>query len=164
MLRAEVQLQKFLAAEIARELDRIEELGKELFPNARVSVIGSAVQFGEMNGKLVAGQLKSIGVAMIVICVLLVVVFASLGTGFIGMIPNIAPLMAIGGYMGFGNSPLDMMTMTIMPMLLGIAVDDTIHFINHIKFEFEKCGDYHTAIIRSFGTVGKTLAMTTIIL
>jgi uncharacterized protein len=51
-----------------------------------------------------------------------------------------------------------------MPMLLGIAVDDTIHFINHIKYEFEQCGNYGTAVLKSFGTVGKTLAMTTIVL
>jgi hypothetical protein len=80
------------------------------------------------------------------------------------MIPNLMPLVVIGGYMGHFNSPLDMMTMTIMPMLLGIAVDDTIHFINQIKFEFEKCGNYNQAIINAFHTIGKNLAMTTIIL
>jgi uncharacterized protein len=164
MLRAQVQIQKFVSGEIARELDRIEELGGELFPGARVSVVGSAVQFGELNGKVVAGELKSIGVALVIIGFLLILVFASPGTGLIGMIPNLAPLLVIGGFMGYAKSSLDMMTMTIMPMLLGIAVDDTIHFINHIKFEFEQCGNYHTAVIRSFGTVGKTLAMTTIIL
>jgi predicted RND superfamily exporter protein len=91
-------------------------------------------------------------------------VFGSVKTGLIGMIPNVTPLIVIGGYMGYFQSPLDMMTMTIMPMLLGIAVDDTIHFINHIKYEFERCGNYATAILTSFETVGKTLAMTTIIL
>lgn len=49
-------------------------------------------------------------------------------------------------------------------MLLGIAVDDTIHFINHIKYEFENCGNYEESVIRSFEAVGKTLAITTIIL
>jgi predicted RND superfamily exporter protein len=164
MLRAQVQIHKFSAKEIERELAAIETMGNKMFPDARVSVIGTAVQFAELNGKIVTGELKSIGAALIIICILLVLVFTSLGTGIIGMIPNIAPMMVIGGFMGYGNFPLDMMTMTIIPMLLGIAVDDTIHFINHIKFEFERCGSYEDAIIRSFGAVGKTLSMTTIIL
>ena len=126
--------------------------------------MGSAVQFAELNNKIVSGELKSVIWALIIIGVLLVIVFSSAKTGFIGMIPNLMPLVVIGGYMGHFNSPLDMMTMTIMPMLLGIAVDDTIHFINQIKFEFEKCGNYDKAIIAAFHTVGKNLVMTTIIL
>ena len=106
-----------------------------------------------MNKKIVTGELKSLSVALLTIGVLLIVVFGSLKTGLIGMIPNISPLIVLGGYMGYLNSPLDMMTMTIMPMLLGIAVDDTIHFINHIKYEFELRGNYEQAILASFKTV-----------
>lgn len=164
MLRAQIQIKEFNANEIVHELNTIEEIGKERFPGAQISVVGTAVQFAELNKKIVTGELKSIFTALVVIGILLVLVFGSLKTGLIGMIPNITPLIVIGGYMGYFQSPLDMMTMTIMPMLLGIAVDDTIHFINHIKYEFEKCGNYGTAVLKSFGTVGKTLAMTTIIL
>jgi hypothetical protein len=164
MLRAQVRIVKFDANEIAKELSTINRIGRENFPEAEINIVGGAVQFAELNKKIVTGELKSITVALIVIGVLLVLVFGSLKTGLIGMIPNVTPLIVIGGYMGYFNSPLDMMTMTIMPMLLGIAVDDTIHFINHIKYEFEKCGNYDQAILKSFKTVGKTLAMTTIIL
>jgi len=164
MLRAQVRIKKFNANEIVRELKTIKEIGRERLPGANVSIVGSAVQFAELNKKIVTGELNSISMALVIISVLLVLVFGSLKTGLIGMIPNVSPLIVIGGYMGYFNSPLDMMTMTIMPMLLGIAVDDTIHFINHIKYEFEKCGNYESAILKSFRTVGKTLAMTTIIL
>jgi uncharacterized protein len=164
MLRAQVQVRWFDAEEVVYELGKIRELGAKLFPGAQVATIGSAVQFAELNGKIVSGELKSLMAALIIIGILLVLVFGSLRTGLIGMIPNVVPLAVLGGFMGHCNFYLDMMTMTIMPMLLGIAVDDTIHFINHIKYEFEKCGNYRTAILRSFGTVGKTLAMTTVIL
>lgn len=66
--------------------------------------------------------------------------------------------------MGYFHLSLDMMTMTVLPMLLGIAVDDTIHFINHIKYEFEMHNNYEKAIINSFKSIGITLTMTTIIL
>ena len=164
MLRAQVQVMKFESNEIVRELDIIKKIGKESFQGADVNYVGSAVQFAELNKKIVTGELKSIIWAFIIIGILLIFVFGSFKTGLIGMIPNLMPMIVIGGYMGYFNSPLDMMTMTIMPMLLGIAVDDTIHFINQIKFEFEKCGNYNKAIIAAFHTVGKNLAMTTIIL
>jgi predicted RND superfamily exporter protein len=164
MLRAQVQVEKFATHEIVRELETITRMGDENFPEAKVNFVGSAVQFAELNSKIVTGELRSVIWALIIIGILLVIVFNGIKAGLIGMIPNLMPLVVIGGYMGHFNSPLDMMTMTIMPMLLGIAVDDTIHFINQIKFEFEKCGNYNQAIIASFHTVGKSLAMTTIIL
>ncbi len=164
MLRGQVRLIKFDANKMVNDLNTIKSMGAEMFPGATVSIVGSAAQFAELNKKIVSGELKSLSVALLTIGVLLVVVFGSLKTGIIGMIPNVTPLIVLGGFMGYFNSPLDMMTMTIMPMLLGIAVDDTIHFINHIKYEFEKCGVYKQAILQAFTTVGKTLTMTTIIL
>jgi uncharacterized protein len=164
MLRAQIQITEFDANEIVYELNTIKAFGQKRFPGANVSIVGSAVQFAELNKKIVIGELKSIFTALVIIGILLVLVFGSVKTGLFGMIPNVAPLIVIGGYMGYMQSPLDMMTMTIMPMLLGIAVDDTIHFINHIKYEFEQCGNYERAVLESFRTVGKTLAMTTIVL
>ncbi|ADK82420.1 efflux RND transporter permease subunit [Sediminispirochaeta smaragdinae] len=164
ILRAQIELSRFDANEIVYELDHIRRLGTELFPHARVDIVGSAVRFAAMNEKIVIGELKSFLTALCVIGILLALVFGSLRTGLIGMIPNITPIVVIGGVMGYFGFSLDMMTMTIMPMLLGIAVDDTIHFINHIKYEFERGGNYHDAILISFRNIGKTLAMTTVIL
>ncbi len=164
MLRARVEVKKFDANKIAKGLNIIQKKGKQLFPNAKIGIIGDAVTFAELNKKIVTGEIKSFLTALVVIGILLILVFGSFKTGLIGIIPNITPLIAIGGFMGYGNYQLDMMSMMIIPMLLGIAVDDTIHFINHIKYEFEKCGNYKESIIRSFSIVGKTLAMTTIIL
>jgi predicted RND superfamily exporter protein len=67
----------------------------------------------------------------VIVAVLLMIVFGSVRTGLIGMIPNIAPGIFVGGYLGFSNIPLDMMTATLIPMIIGLSVDDTIHFINH---------------------------------
>ena len=80
------------------------------------------------------------------------------------MIPNLAPVIVVGGVMGYAGYSLDMLTMTIMPMILGIAVDDTIHFINHIKYHYELTGDYAKSVAASFREIGKTMGMTTFIL
>ncbi|MGD8782523.1 MAG: MMPL family transporter [Ignavibacteria bacterium] len=164
MLRAQVRISKYETNEIVREMNTIHKIGRENFPGAKISIVGSAIQFAELNKKIVTGELKSLLAALVTISVLLIIVFSSFKTGLIGMLPNISPLIVIGGYMGYLNSSLDMITMTIMPMMLGIAVDDTIHFINHIKCEFELCGNYGQAILNSFKKIGKTLTMTTIIL
>ncbi|QZE15412.1 MMPL family transporter [Halosquirtibacter laminarini] len=164
MLRAQVQLEKYEANEITHELEAIERIGQKSFSDAKVNYVGSAIQFAELNKKIVSGELYSVIWALIIIGFLLMIVFGSPRTGFIGLIPNFIPLIVIGGVMGYFHSALDMMTMTILPMLLGIAVDDTIHFINAIKTEFENCGKYKESIIAAFHTVGKNIIMTTVIL
>ncbi len=164
ILRGQVQLNRFDAKKVALELAEIKAFGKKHVPGAKVSVVGDAVQFAELNEKIVTGELKSVFIALLVITLLLILVFGSLKTGLIGLIPNATPLLVIGGYMGYLNSQLDMMTMTIMPMLLGIAVDDTIHFINQMKYEFERCANYRAAVESAFLSVGRNLAMTTIVL
>ena len=163
-IRAQFDLVGYDANSIVSDIKSIKQLGAELFPTAHISVIGDAANYAEMNRKIVIGQLTSLAGAFVVICIMLIIAFGSVGTGFIAMIPNIAPVAIIGGLIGYLGWSLDMLTMTIMPMLLGIAVDDTIHFTNHIKLELERTGDYREAILGAFRSIGKTMVMTTIIL
>ncbi len=137
---------------------------EELFPNARLSVVGVIPQFAKVIEYVVKGQLNSFMIAIGIIAVLLMLVFGSIKTGLIGLIPNIAPAITVGGIMGFMDIPLDSMTVTIIPMILGLAVDDTIHFFTHGRLEFERTGNYHKSIIKTFGTVGVALVLTTLIL
>ncbi len=164
MMRVQVPMYKFQAKEIPVELSAVKRISKRLFPNATTTIVGSAAQFAEIAIKIVAGELKSVILSLIIISILLIFVFVSIKTGLIGLIPNLAPMLVIGAYLGYTDSPLNMMSMTIIPMMLGIAVDDTIHFINSIKYEFEKCSNYKEATLNAFATVGRSLLMTTIVL
>ena len=160
-----VELCGYDAEECVKIVDMVEKWVDELFPETKTAgVVGKVMQYAAMNGKLVRGSLRSIGTSFIVIFILLVLAFGSLSTGAIAMIPNIAPVMLIGGIMGYSHVALDMVTALIMPMILGIAVDDTIHFTNHIKVHFEEFRGYRKAILESYREIGKTMAMTTIIL
>ena len=125
---------------------------------------GTAVNFADLNEYIVFGELYSFVTSIISIAILMALVFGSLRLGLIGLIPNVTPIIAIGAIMGYSGVPLDMMTMTIMPMMLGIAVDDTIYFITHSKLEFEEGENYDEAIIGTFRTIGKTIGATTVIL
>ncbi|WP_027728994.1 RND family transporter [Treponema sp. C6A8] len=160
-----VELAGYDGEEIVKNLADVKKWVAELFPDAQnAGVVGEVVQYAQMNGKLVRGSIKSIGTSLIIILVLLVLAFTSFRTGFIAMIPNVVPIILIGGIMGYAGVNLDMITAMIMPMILGIAVDDTIHFTNHIKYHFELTGDYRSAIENSYREIGKTMIMTTIIL
>ncbi len=164
MLNVQVPVWKYQGKTIPEELETVKRISNELFPDAAVTIVGSAVQFAVVSEKIVEGELKSVVLSLIIISILLILVFGSIKTGLIGLIPNLAPMLVIGAYLGYFNVPLNMMTMTVVPMMLGIAVDDTIHFINSIKYEFEKCGNYKKAILTAFKTVGRALLMTTIVL
>ena len=159
-----VDLNGYDANEIVYEINEAERFAKELFPEATVGVVGQVVNYAAMNEKLVKGELKSFLFSFVIIAILMIIAFSSVTTGLIGMIPNLAPVLFIGAFMGWENISLDMLTMTVMPMILGIAVDDTIHFTNRTKLEFERTGSYLESLKITFREIGKTLGMTTFIL
>ncbi len=160
-----VELAGYDGEEIVKNLAEVKKWVAELFPEAEnAGVVGEVVQYAQMNRKLVRGSIKSIGTSLLIILILLILAFTSIRTGFIAMIPNIVPIVLIGGIMGYAGVNLDMITAMIMPMILGIAVDDTIHFTNHIKYHFELSGKYRSAIENSYREIGKTMIMTTVIL
>jgi hydrophobe/amphiphile efflux-3 (HAE3) family protein len=163
-LRLTAAIGDFSSKELEQELAVLNQRAKELFPDARFGVIGSAVQYAVMGNYVARGSVRSFLIALAVIMILMMLVFRSVKTGLIGMIPNITPAILVGGFMGLNHVTLDMMTMIVMPMLLGLAVDDTIHFITHAKLEFQRSGSYRAAVRETFVTVGKALFMTSFIL
>ncbi len=163
-LRLMIELSTYNSGEAEKELKMIQQKAQELFPDAKVTAVGSLPQFTAMMQYVVRGQIQSFLIAICIVALLLALVFGSIRLGLIGMIPNIAPALAVGGVMGLLGIPLDMMTATIMPMILGLAVDDTIHFINHSHIEFNRCANYNQAIRHTFGVVGVALVLSTVII
>lgn len=159
-----IELSGYDANKIVEDLDSAKSYGAQIFPDVKVSVVGEVVNYAEMNGKLVGGLLRSFGGSFVIIAIMMILAFGSIKAGLIGMIPNVAPVLLIGGIMGYSGMPLDMITMIVMPMILGIAVDDTIHMNNHIKYGFERTGSYRHALLLSYREIGKTMGMTTFIL
>ena len=159
-----IELSGYDAKKIVEDLDSAKSYAAQIFPDAKTSIVGEVVNYAEMNGKLVNGLLRSFGGSFIIIAIMMILAFGSIKAGLIGMIPNIAPVLLIGGVMGYSGMPLDMITMIVMPMILGIAVDDTIHMNNHIKYGYERTGSYKKALLLSYREIGKTMGMTTFIL
>ncbi len=161
---AHVEISDYNANLIVEDITAAEESAKKYFPTAHVAVVGTIAENAAMNETVVKSELKSFGASFLMIAILLIIVFASIRTGLIAMIPNLAPVLLIGAVMGYFHMALDELTMMIMPMILGIAVDDTIHFSNHIKTKLETGRNYADAVTESFREIGKTMGTTTFIL
>lgn len=159
-----MEITDFDTSAVERQFQFIQERVRELFSQAKFGIVGGVVQIAVAQNYIAKGEIRSFLIALSVVGVLMMLVFRSVKTGLIGMIPNLAPVLVVGAVMGYGDIPIDMMTMMIIPMILGLAVDDTIHFITHAKGEFQRSGRYRIAIQDTFTTVGKSIFMTSFIL
>ncbi len=162
--RLQVELNNYNSYEVEKEMNDLQEEARRLFPGAQVSVVGNIPQFTVMQQYVVRGQMWSMLLSIFVIGVILLIIFGSWKVALVGMIPNIAPAIIVGGMMGWLDYPLDMMTASLIPMVLGIAVDDTIHFINRGRMAYDKCGDYAESVRRAFRTEGLAIVMSTVII
>ena len=162
-LRLMVEISDFNSAQVEQEMARIQSDAEQLFPGAKITTVGNIPQYVTMMQYLVRGQMLSFVISILIIGIILMIAFQSVRVGLIGLIPNMMPAVFVGGYMGWMGIPLDMMTATLLPMMLGMAVDDTIHFINHSKLEYDRTHDYQTAIRRTFRVVGVAIVITSII-
>lgn len=162
-LRLMVEIENYNSNETEKELAALETEAARLFPGAKVTVVGNLPQFTTMMQYLVKGQIQSFILSVLIIGLILMIVFQSIRVGLIGLIPNIFPALCVGGYMGYMGIPLDMMTACIIPMMLGMAVDDTIHFITHSKLEYVRTGHYRSAIRNTFHIVGTAIITSSLI-
>ena len=162
-LRLMVEISDFNSAEVERKLNDIAKKSAEMFPDVTVTAVGNIPQYTTMMQYLVRGQMQSFLISVLIIAVILMIAFQSIRVGLIGLSPNLMPAIFVSGFMGWMGIPLDMMTATLIPMMLGMAVDDTIHFFNHSKLEFDRTPNYSVSIRRTFRVVGVAIVTTSII-
>lgn len=148
--------------EVQEEIDSL--FPQDQYPGFRYLLTGGVIQLSKMNQYITKGLIQSVFFALIVISIMMMIVFKNVRLGLVAMIPNITPVIITGGLMGFLGEPLEFVTMTIAPMVMGLAVDDTIHFINHVKLDYVRTGNYMQSIRSSFIRVGKALILANVIL
>lgn len=119
----------------------------------------------DRNNYLLAGNLMwGLVLAFVVVAALMGVIFKSLRMVVITLIPNIIPLLIVGGFMGFANIDLKVSTSIIFTVAFGIAVDDTIHYISKLKIELDKGRSLIYALKRTGISTGRAIVMTSLIL
>lgn len=109
-------------------------------------------------------QIYGFGIALLSISIIMFLVFRSVRVGLIALLPNTLPLLTVFGIMGYAGINLDTDTLLVAPMLIGIVVDDTIHFLTHYRALMEEHDDFDIAIVKTFREVGQAITFTSIIL
>jgi len=164
VLRLNVELRRFSSTLVEDQLHYVQERCEELFPDARFGLTGIIVQFARMTNYMVDGQIKSVLIALLCISIVMMVAFGNVRLGLIAMVPNIVPVVLAAGMMARTGITINFTTMMVAPIILGIAVDDTIHYINHFKQAFHRTGSYAQANRETFRSVGTAITMTTVII
>ena len=146
-------------------LDRVESLLAEtLGPDVEVQLTGRIPLLSRTVDRLVHGMARSYLVAFAVIVPWMVLLLGSIRLGLVSMIPNIAPIFGTLGVMGFAGIPLDGFTLLIGCIGIGLAVDDTIHFMHRFQREHDVHRDVARAVHATLASTGRALLFTTIVL
>lgn len=140
---------------------RSDLTGKLGFKPQDVHLAGIMVLYNNMLQSLYTSQIVTLGFATFTLLGTFAVLFRSVRIAIIAIFPNIVAISCVLGVMGWLNIPLDMMTITIAAIGVGLADDDTIHYIHRFKHEVEITGDYKEALHRSHDSIGHAIYYTT---
>lgn len=137
-----------------------EELGKGF----AFHITGLSSLYLRMDKNLQEGQQRSFGIAFIIIFFVMLFVCRSFWLAVFSMIPNLFPIIMTLGLMGWTGIALDVATTMIASVTIGIAVDDTIHFIAWMRRNSGIKEDAGEVVVQTFADVGKPIVMTTLLL
>jgi len=136
--------------------------GKLGFHAGEIRLAGLLVLYNNMLQSLFRSQILTLGITVLVLSGAFWVLFRSARVAALAMVPNILPVATVLGVMGWLNIPLDMMTITIAAISVGIAVDDTIHYIHRFKAEFAKDRHYVHTMHRCHHSIGRAMYYTSL--
>jgi len=147
-----------MSALIKRIRDHLKELPEQLSATAT----GNPVLISETLSDIIIGQARSIGLALIIVYGILSIMFMSQRIGFIALLPNILPIAIYFGSLGFFDISLNPSTSLIAPMVLGIAIDDTIHYFARFSSENKRFADSRKTTLVALKAVGRPVTYTSI--
>ena len=150
-----------------RRNDLIKKINKDLNTKLNLDkneykLAGVLILFNNLLQSLFKSQILTLGIVMLGISAMFFVLFRNLTLSLIGVVPNFIAAFFILGIIGLMEIPLDMMTITIAAITIGIAVDNSIHYIYRFREEFNKIGNYNLTIDRCHNTVGIAILNTSI--
>ncbi len=143
----------------------IAAFAKEVFGDTvTVRMAGSLDWTKSMNDLLAEGQRQSFLAALLVVTMIMCFALASVRLGVLSMLPNIFPVLVTLGLMGVAGISMDMPLMSFSAVIIGVVVDDTIHFLFHYRESFARTGSYEQALEETLLTTGRPMLFTTLTL
>ncbi len=147
--------------------DLIKKINLELntklgLEKSEYKLAGVLILFNNLLQSLFKSQILTLGIVLLGIFLMFFILFRNISLSFIGVVPNFIAAFFILGIIGLIGIPLDMMTITIAAITIGIAVDNSIHYIYRFKEEFKKINNYHKTLDKCHSTVGIAILNTSI--
>jgi len=139
--------------------DLVNKLGLK---KEHVHLTGMLVLYNNMLQSLFKSQILTLGVVILALMAMFMILFRSLKIALIAIFPNLLSIGVVLGVMGWVKLPLDMMTITIASISVGIAVDDTIHYIHRFTTEFQIDRNYIMTMHRCHGSIGHAMFYTSV--
>jgi len=145
----------------------LKKIRKELVSNLglkkdHVHLTGMLVLYNNMLQSLFSSQILTLGIVVVALMCMFLILFGSLKIALIAIAPNLLSIGVVLGVMGWLNIPLDMMTITIAAISIGIAVDNTIHYIHRFRHEIKTDQNYLKTVHRCHGSIGYAMYYTSI--
>lgn len=129
-----------------------------------LEITGVVPIFSKMFSAMISSAAQSYLIAALVISVMMVLLLKSVSDGILSMIPNLLPIMLVLSFMTIVDVPLDIFTVLIGSIALGLCVDDTVHFMHGFKAHLAKGDNAYQAVENTLFSTGKALVITTIVL
>jgi predicted RND superfamily exporter protein len=146
-------------------LDEFERTVQKLFSGiASVTVTGMAAIIMRTLSTIIRSMAESYLIAGSVITVLMILLIGNVRLGLISMAPNFIPIVLGLGLMKLTGIPLDYSTIMVGGIAIGLAVDDTVHFMHNFRRYYQRCGDAHQAVRMTLTSAGRAMLFTTVIL
>ncbi len=146
------------------DIDHIVSELKQHYPQATVSMTGLLPLNLKFADYISQNEVASFALALITITIIMMFVFGSFNAGLIALVPNLIPTLLSFAILGYAGKGLDIDVMIIMPVLIGISVDDTVHFINHYRNNIRKFSNVREALIHTISEVGQATVFTSLVI
>ena len=134
------------------------------FPEATVTLTGMMGLLARTISAAIKSMAKSYGLALLIITILMILLIGRIRIGLLSMIPNLTPILLMLGVIGAFSLSMDLFTMMVASIAIGLAVDDTIHFMHNFRRYYEHSGDPVGAVHETLQTTGRAMLVTTIVL
>ena len=144
--------------------DLKQRFAHTLGADREISVTGMVALLGRTMSATIESMKQSYLIAILVITFMMILLIGDIRIGLVSMIPNLTPIVLTLGLMGWFGIPIDLFTMLIGSIAIGLAVDDTIHFMHNYRRYHHETGDVPEAVRSTLLTTGRAMLVTTVVL
>ncbi|WP_022852109.1 efflux RND transporter permease subunit [Limisalsivibrio acetivorans] len=152
------------AIEYTGFLADMEQKLAEALPGAKTHITGMVALTSRTITATIDSMAKSYIIAAVVITIMMILLIGHFGLGLLSMIPNLAPIVVAMAFIGWFKLPLDMFTMLVGSIAIGLAVDDTIHFMHNFRRYYDETGSVAETVHNTLQTTGRAMLTTTLVL